>query len=349
MSKNLITLFAAVALSASLTACGGGGGSEAPAPSPTPIASAPVPAPSPPASAPVPAPARTAIYDAGFRQALSDNGVVVAADGTIDTTVAQAQTQLLIEKDYGIVDLTGLAAFTHLSTLHVYYNTSLSNVTEVSGLTTLSELGIYKGAFSSIDVSKLVSLQTLGVTEIVGLSTVDVSTLVGLTELDLQNDCDDPASLWGKTQGLTSIDVSHNVNLENLNLACNLITSVDTSKNAHLAYVWLNGNSGVTSLDFSSNHMLTSAGVYAMSNLVTLNLKGTNGGQLLSRLAAWSDPSLTTIVVTSPTMYTNFEASAYQATENRDDHSVDVEYSQNANFAAGTTQLWIPLGVLFTQ
>jgi hypothetical protein len=350
MSKTLFSLFATVALSASLAACGGGGGdAPAPSPAPTPIASVP-PAPVPPAPAPTPsAPIRVAIYDAGLRQALTDNGVAVAADGTIDSVAAATQTQLLIEKDYGIVDLTGISAFTHLTKLHVWYNTSLTNVADVSSLTNLDEFSIYKGAFTSIDVSKMVYLETLGLTEVVGLNTVDTSKLTQLSEFDIQANCDDPSSPWGKTQGMTSIDVSHNASLLYLNASCQLFSSIDTSHNPQLAQVAVDGNSHLSTLDFSHNPMLVQVAVYGDTNLTTLNLKGTNGGQLLHRLAAWSAPNLTTIMVNDPTLYTDFMASAYHATENRDDFTIDVEYSQNANFAAGTTQLWIPLGVLFTQ
>ena len=112
-----------------------------------------------------------------------------------------------------------------------------------------------------------------------------------------------------------------------------------------MAEAWMAGNTHITALDFSSNHMLETVTTYAMPNLVTLNLRGTNGGQLMSHLAAWSDPALTTIMVSNPTLYTTWMTSAIQTTEVQDDLTEDVMYTTPSK----TTTLWIPVGVVFTQ
>lgn len=341
MNTRSTSLLATLFLSVALTACGGGGGSSAPTQGPT---STPVPAPSPaPTPAPTPAPVRVGITDAGLRQALAAQGVPVAADGTVLSTDAEAVTTIDIEQDYGIADLTGISAFKNLTKLNVWNNATLSNVGEVSGLTKLNWLAFYKGQFTSIDLSKLTGLTLLGMTEIVGLNTVDTSTLVNLSEFDVQADCDNPASPWGKTQGMTSLDVSKNVNLQSMDAACQLFTSIDLSHNQQLNTLWLDGNANLTSLDLSHNPMLSSITVYRDTNLSSLNLKGINGGNLPQRLSAYSTPNLATITVSNPTQYNDWMNSAKMTSETQADGTKDVMYTD------GTTTMWIMLDATFSN
>ena len=344
MNTRTTSLLATLFLSVALAACGGGGGSDATQPPSQSSSLPPAPAPSAPAPAPTPAaPVRVGIADAGFRQALADQGVVVAADGTVDSSAVATVTTIDIEKDYGIVDLTNISAFKGLTKLNVWNNPTLTNVTEVSTLTNLNWLGLYKGQFTSIDLSKLTGLTLLGVTEIVGLNTIDTSTLVNLTEFDVQADCDDPASPWGKTQGLTSLDVSKNVNLQSMDAACQLFTSIDLSHNQQLNTLWLDGNANLTSLDLSHNPMLSSLTVYRDTNLSSLNLKGINGGNLPQRLSAYSTPNLATITVTNPTQYNNWMNTATMTSETQPDGTKDVMYTN------GVTTMWIMLDATFSN
>ncbi len=288
-------------------------------------------------------PTKTAIPDAGLQHALQAQGLTVGTDGTIDTTAALAVTDLEIQQDYGIVDLTGLAAFQGLTKLQIWHNTALTNVSDVSSLTSLTWLDIWTGAFTSIDVSRLTNLTTLGVSMIDGLPTVDISKNVKLTELDFQNDNDDVNTPWGKTKGLTSLDISHNVNLERVYIGLNLLSSIDTFKNAHLAEAWFEGNQ-FTSLDFSHNSQLTYAVLYSCPKLTTLNLKGINSGGLPDRLNLDSDLALTAVNVTNPTQYTNWLATATQTPGTLPDGSTDVLYN-----GAGGIAMMLPANVVFSQ
>lgn len=290
-------------------------------------------------------PARTSILDVGFQQALTASGITVATDGTIDTNAALSVSDLEIQQDYGIADLTGISAFKGLTKLNVWNNASLTNVSEVSTLTNLTWLGIYQGQFTAIDVSKLTNLTLLGMTEIVGLNTVDTSTLTQLTEFDVQADCDDPASPWGKTQGMTSLDISKNVNLQSIDAACQRFTSLDFSHNPQLNQAWIDGNAGLTSIDFSHNPMLSSITVYRDTNLASLNLKGINGGNLPQRLSAYSTPSLATITVSNPAAYQAFMASATQTPETLPDGSSAVLYVNST----GSIGFNLGVGVTFSN
>ncbi|MBV8048176.1 MAG: hypothetical protein JO171_13530 [Paludibacterium sp.] len=287
-------------------------------------------------------PARTTIPDTGLQAALTAMGMTVSSDGTIDTTAAMAVTDLEITQNYGIVNLTGLSSFQGLTKLVIQQNAGLTNVSDVSSLTGLTFLDIWMGAFTSIDVSKLISLQTLGISQIVGLSTVDISKLTALTELDFQNDNNDPTSPWGVTQGLTSLDISHNVNLQKVYIGFNLLTSIDTSKNVSLQEAWFEGNP-FTSLDFSKNTNVDYVIAYGCKKLSNLNVASTNNGQVLTRLSI-DDTALTSVHVgTAVSSYNTWISTATATQETQLDGAIDNHYVN------GNVGMWLPVGLTFTQ
>lgn len=273
-------------------------------------------------------PARTVIVDAGFQQALQAQGLTVASDDTIDTKAAMAMTELKIQQDYGIVDVTGISSFQGLTKLQLEQNPTLANVSDINQLTGLTWLNIWKGTFTAIDVSRLTNLTLLGITQIDGLQTVDTSHNTQLVELDFGNDNDDAGSPWGVSKGLTSIDLSHNVNLERVYLGYNLLTTVDTSKNARLQEAWFEGNP-VQSLDFSHNANVNYVLCWDCAQLTSLNLVGINGGSLPARLSLYGDTQLTTIRVSNPAQYTAWMASATLSVDN-DSNGVFVDNRYNA-------------------
>jgi Leucine-rich repeat (LRR) protein len=287
-------------------------------------------------------PARTLIVDAGLQQALQAQGLTVASDGSIDTAAALAVTTLIINQNYGITDLSGLSSFQALTKLQVQQNPGLVNVADVSSLTNLQWLSIWKGKFTSIDVSALTDLTLLGINEIDGLATVDISKLTKLVELDFQNDNDDLASPWGLTKGMTSLDISHNTALQRVYIGFNLLTSIDTSKNGALQEAWFEGNP-FQSLDLSANHSLSYVVLYQCSQLASLNLTGIANGGLPARLSLYSDPMLTSVKVASPSAYTTWLASATATPETEKDGSTDTMYQQ------GSITMWLPTGLVFTQ
>jgi hypothetical protein len=73
--------------------------------------------------------------------------------------------------------------------------------------------------------------------------------------------------------GLTSLDVSKNTALTNLNCSgCTGLTSLDLSKSTALTYLYCNDCTGLTSLDLSKNTELTDLDCYDCTGLTSLDL-----------------------------------------------------------------------------
>ena len=146
----------------------------------------------------------TAIPDANFEQALIDLGI--DTDGIINQSVLTADISSITSLNVSsknINDLTGIEAFTSLTSLICHSNT-LTNV-DIINNTALTELNFYNNQLTSLDVSQNTALIKLECWKN-ELTELDISNNLALEYLDC-----------GENQ-FTSLDVTANTALTNLSL-----------------------------------------------------------------------------------------------------------------------------------
>jgi hypothetical protein len=175
--------------------------------------------------------------DTNFKNALTSYGdftIDTNTDGEIQVSEAKVVTELNSLYDLEIDDLTGIEAFIVLEEIRV------------------GDPSIFNGV-TTPDFSQNVYLRVLDLDDN-RISTLDLSLLKNLRELSCQS----------MTQ-LTTLDVSHNINLNTLNIRETHIEEIDLTQNVYL--VSLNarrfspGAPAFTTLDLSNN-----------ANLVTVEL-----------------------------------------------------------------------------
>jgi hypothetical protein len=200
----------------------------------------------------------TMIPDANFEQKLInlgyDNGAI---NGSVYTALIDTVTILDVSVS-SISDLTGIEAFTALTSLECHHNqlTSL-NLSQNTDLTLLN---------CSIN-----GLTTLDVSQNTALTYLDCS-INGFTSLDVSNNTD-LWMLYCSSNNLTSLDVSTNTSLTGLDCSYNLLPSLDVSQNTNLTSFgcW---NNQLTSLDLrnGNNTNITSFWVGNNPNLTCINV-----------------------------------------------------------------------------
>ena len=174
----------------------------------------------------------TAIPDSNFEQKLIDLG----HDDILDGSVLTSTVEVIIDLDLRyseISDLTGIEAFTALTTLNVKNN----------NLTTL-------------DVSACIALTYLNI-RTNQLSALDVGACIALTELDAYRN------------ELTTVDLSTNTALAYLQVGANQLTALDVSANTALIQLEVNHNQ-LTALDLSQNTSLTYLASVGNPNLICI-------------------------------------------------------------------------------
>ena len=193
----------------------------------------------------------------------------------------------------GIGDLTGIEAFTALTTLDCSFNQLAS--LDFSTNTALNRLYCHYNQLTSLDVSANTALTHLDC-DSNQLTSLDVSADTALTYLY----CD-------KNQ-LASLDVSANTALFGLYCDNNQLTSLDFSATTALTELYCDYNQ-LTSLDVSANTALI--GFYCTNNqLTSLNVQNGNNVNF-SDFNALNNPNLTCIQVDS-VAYSNANWSAYK-------------------------------------
>lgn len=248
----------------------------------------------------------TAIPDVNFQNALIAQGIPVA-NGQVSSTDAAKVTYILIQvtpgpdgtyqalcggsttPPYGeggktitmtslIQSLQGIEAFTNLTWLQLNHN-NLANSPDLSHNTNLTFLDLWDCGLTTLDVTALTKLQILGISTN-PLETIDLSRNTALTDLAAQhlNALDSPDTPWGVTLGLTSLDLTHNINLQRIYLSANRIQTLDLSRNTQLVQFWASTGK-FTSLDFSNNHNLKYV-IVPGNQLTYLNLRGSNPTQV---------------------------------------------------------------------
>lgn len=282
-----------------------------------PVVQAPVTPPSGPNLSPSAfgLPAVTVIPDPVFRAALASFGINANGANEVDTAAILALTKIEISRDgcppqsacvntfaTGTVnvvhDLTGIENFRNLTSMRID-NQAISSV-NVSALTALTFLSLWQEPITSIDLSHNTHLQTLGLSE-TALTNVDLSALTNIVELDLQNDSNStlPYTTGNgvNVQGFSSLDFTHQVNLQRLYIYGNNFTALDLSSNHQLAELWANKNH-LTSVNLNGYSNVNYV-ILNDNNLTALDIRGVANAGVPFRLYTNGNPNLSQITVTN--------------------------------------------------
>ena len=249
------------------------------------------------------------IPDVNFKSYLVGNSSInTNRDTEIQVSEATPFAGSINCTNLGIFDLTGIEAFTALTSLNCDQNQLAS--LDVSANTALIELVCSANQLTSLDVSSNTALEEFFISEN-QLTSLDVSNNTALEELSC-----------GENQ-LPSLDMSNNTALTHLDCGVNQLTSLNVSNNTALAILdcYLNQ---LTSLDVSNNtalieldcagNILDSLDVSLNTNLIELyceqnqltSLDARNGNnQNLLQFKIIDNPNLTCINVDDVTYSTN--------------------------------------------
>lgn len=208
----------------------------------------------------IPPQTHTLIPNVKFEQALIDLKIDDVLDGKILNTSAEAVTKLVIEHK-GIEDVTGLSAFKNLT-----------------------HLALWDNKFTTIDLTQLTKLISLNLSEC-PINTIDLSKNKELEIFEIfhrGSRANDPTYPFGKTTGLTSLDLRNNTKLVTLWIQLNRISTLDVSMLPNLTQIWIGNNDGyndtntIESLDLSKNPRLYFVILQNMPQLNYLNVTGSN-------------------------------------------------------------------------
>ncbi|WP_405562327.1 leucine-rich repeat protein [Polaribacter sp. Asnod6-C07] len=222
------------------------------------------------------------IPDANFKAYLVGNSLInTNGDTEIQCSEATAFTGSIVAISLNISDLTGIEAFTALTSIDCRDN-QLTSINLPSS-TALTELKCGENQITSLDVSANTALTNLSC-HTNQLMSLDVSSNTALTELDFD------------TNPMTSIDVSANTALVRLAISRTQLTSIDVSTNTALEDF------------FATDCQLTSLDVSAQPNLVLL---WCNENQLTSlNIANGNNANMTSFYATNNTALTCIEVDA---------------------------------------
>lgn len=227
------------------------------------------------------------IPDTIFKNYLLNNEEInINGDDKIQITEAEAFTGRIYCFDMGILDLTGIEAFTSLTSLHC-------------GLNKLTSLNITKN-------TALISLNC----SLNQLTSLDVQNNTNLVELDCSQNKITALNVNNNTKlkelhcfvnKLTTLDVQKNTALQTLTCSTNQLTDLNLEKNIEIEMLVCNKNK-ITALDLSKNTSLTY--LFCENNqLVSLNLKNNHNTQI-ERIRTDNNPNLRCIKVDDPTFST---------------------------------------------
>lgn len=236
-------------------------------------------------------PEYVSVPDSRFEQALIDRGYDFVLDGRIKTAPIANATTIEILNPMGIVSIRGIEAFPNLQRLRIIHN-QISSV-DLSKNPNLTWLSLWDNKLTSIDVSSLSKLEYFGAGDN-DIVTFDVSRNRNLIELDFGNT--EGRTGYGTTRGVTSIDITHNPNLQQLYMQNNRLTSLNLSGNPILKAIWVHDNK-IESLDCTRNPLLSWFLVWN-NNLRYLNIKGLSS-IFIDRLYTYNNPNLLEIKVES--------------------------------------------------
>ena len=191
------------------------------------------------------------IPDANFKAALLANGSInTNLDGEIQCGEAISYSGTINVFASSISDLTGIEAFTSLTTLNCAGN-QISTL-DVSANTALISLVCSDNQLSVLDVTANTALQYLScdVNQIAALDVSGNTALVGL---------------WCYDNMLTSLNVSANTALQILDCGNNLFTQLDFSANTALVEIYCN-NTQISNLNIQNGNNASLTGFDATNN-----------------------------------------------------------------------------------
>lgn len=196
------------------------------------------------------------IPDPNFKAYLVGNVAInTNSDSEIQVSEAQAFTGFIFCGSLGITSLTGIEAFTALTSLNC--NSNLITNLDVSNNLNLQVLNCAGNQLTSLNVNSNTALTHL-ICSWNNITTLDVSNNTALTHLE----CDE--------NQLTSLDLSNNIALQQLRCNQNHITAIDVSLNTALTVLKCEGQQNfLTSLN-AANGNNTNFGVFTANNNANL-------------------------------------------------------------------------------
>ena len=305
-------------------------------------------------------PCFVAIPDANFKAALvADAAINTNGNSEIECDEASAFTGEISVQSASIIDMTGIEAFTSVTSLKC--NNNQITTLDVSNNTELVVLACGSNQLTTLDVTNNPSLRTLSAF-LNQLTTLDLSANTDLDILSLgYNNLSaidvsansDLTLLYLEENMLSSLDISNLSLLELLTVQNNQLGSLDTTNNEFLLELqcWgnqltsldLSGNldlnklvcseNQITTLDLSLNTSLNSL-FCQLNNLTVLNLaNGNNSNIAASQFRAEGNPSLTCIQIdagfTPPSGWSKDSTASYSDNCNGADTTPPVANCQN--------------------
>ncbi|MFK5879885.1 MAG: T9SS type A sorting domain-containing protein [Flavobacteriaceae bacterium] len=202
------------------------------------------------------------IPDATFKSLLvADATLNTNNDAEIQCSEASAYTGTIAVSYWSISDLTGIEAFTSLTSL--YCNNNNLTTLDVSQNVVLTFLDCSDNPIVTLDVTQNTNLETLYCATN-SLSTLDITQNTSLIFLDCNGNSLTTLNLTQNTDlenlrcydnQITNLDLSLNTFLFDLDCGNNLLTTLDLSLNTDLGSL-VCGNNSLSGLDLSSNTAL---------------------------------------------------------------------------------------------
>ena len=184
-------------------------------------------------------------------------------------TVFSAVEEITFVATYSAFPTLDVSSFKHLKFLGGYMNFDLTSIVfGPNNSSTLKKLFIDHFQGNSLDLSSLSALEELRLYQCPNLTSVNVSNCTNLVQIGV--------CFCGK---VTSLDVSHNLQLEHLSVDNGALTTLDVSCNEKLTTLACNNNQ-LTSLDLSNNPLLERLDC-SNNNLTDLDIDNNNRLRIL--------------------------------------------------------------------
>ncbi|WP_020527770.1 hypothetical protein [Flexithrix dorotheae] len=257
------------------------------------------------------------IQDASFEAILINKGI--DSDSTINQQMLRVEAEAVVELDLGtlehgaINDLSGIEGFSNLKKL-IANQHDIEQI-DLSSNILLDTVYLAGNYISKIDVSKNTNLELLdlGANELTAIS--GLSELIKLKDLDLSFNYFEEINIDNQSleilhmsnNDLISMDFSAALNLTNILLTSNKLTSLDISSNKKLETLLVSDNQ-LQFINLAENNDLTY--LYITSNLLT-SLDVSNNLNLID-LKVDRNPHLNCIKIESGQIIPSLSISDYQ-------------------------------------